>query len=243
MKPVAYIQYREYAQGKVRIGYPWAKEGTPQEVKDKLFYDLFDYLKIKYPETKKFYLGFINHAFSNVIEEVTNYYGFKEDTTFAAYALDIEKASSLNIPSDYSFKEATASDIDLLIEIDASNGNKSKLSKEKLKEFFEKHFTLDNKEQLTIILSYHDNEVGIIALSKIKQKDKDYFSVRLLSLKNDNETLYQYIFSATGKIMNKKGLNYPITLNFIKSQEEKEELFKKLGGEFVSKAYEFCYEL
>ncbi len=79
-KPIAYIQYREYNQDKVRIGFPWAVEGTSLEVQDKLFYDLLDYLKNKYPYKKEFYLGNVNYVYTNVHDLVLNHLGFKIDS-------------------------------------------------------------------------------------------------------------------------------------------------------------------
>lgn len=243
-KPIAYIQYREYAQGKIRIGYPWAIEGTSQEVKDKLFYDLFEYVKKKYPTTKKFYVGFLNHAFTDILDDVQNHYGFKEDTTFATYTFEVGKASNLPLPKEYSFKEATEKDIEILVSIGMSDENTSKMGAGALKEFFkERFFTLESKERIAIILLKGNEPMGMAALSKTKERGKDYSNLRVKSLKKGEEESFQYLLSATGKLLREKNWIDPISMSFSKVDAKKEEMTKKIGGDFVSKAYEFVFEL
>lgn len=99
MKPIAYIQYREYSLGKVRIGYPWSIEGTSIEVKDKLFYGLLDYLKAKYPDKKEFFLGFLNFIYKDVIDDLINHYGFVECTYFAIYEINFEEGKRNTLTS------------------------------------------------------------------------------------------------------------------------------------------------
>lgn len=55
----AYIQYRSYPKSKdLWIGYPWSVPGTPPEIQDKLFDDLLEYIKQKYPDYI-IYLGYV----------------------------------------------------------------------------------------------------------------------------------------------------------------------------------------
>lgn len=244
MKPIAYIQYREYAQGKVRIGYPWAIDGTPQEVKDKLFYDLFEYLKKKYPETKKFYLGFLNHAFADIIEDIKSHYQFKEDSTFASYTFDVAKASAVPLPDEYSFKEASEDNLELLIGIALSDNKVGQLGKGRIEDFFKtRFFTQENKDRLSMIFLKNNENIGMVALSKTTERDVDYSSIRMLALKRGEEVSYKFIISALAKFLLSKEWNYPISMNFDKTQKKEEETVKNLGATFVSKAFEFVYEL
>ena len=240
MKPVAYIQYREYAQGKVRIGYPWSVEGTPQKIKDKLFYDLFDYLKNKYPEKKEFYLGFVNYAYTGPIDEIKNHYGFKEDSMFAVYSLDVHKASTLELIDGLSFKEITINDLPLLIAICLSDVNVSKQGSERITDFFKTRFFLEeNNDKLALALLKNNEPIGMVAVSKTKQGGKDYSNIRLLALKEGEEASYKYLISTLGRLLEMNNWTDPISFNLDKAQKDKEEILKNLGGEFISKAYEF----
>ena len=243
-KPVAYIQYREYAQGKVRIGYPWSVEGTPQEVKDKLFYDLFDYLKSKYSTTKKFYLGFLNYAFTEVIDEVQNHYHFKVDSSISAYTLDLKRASSITLPEKYSYKEATKENIEELVSISLADKETSKLGREGIIDFFKTRFFIEeNKERSSIILLKNKWPIATVSVLKMKERGKDYFSVRFTAIKEGEEASYQYLLSATAKILSAKNMKESLSFNFSKTQQNREESLKKIGGEFITKSLEFAIEL
>ena len=74
--PLAYIQYRENNQGRVRIGFPQSVDGTPRSVQDKLFNDLYSYLSEKYSDRNEIFLGYINKKFSDIIDQIKEY-GFE----------------------------------------------------------------------------------------------------------------------------------------------------------------------
>lgn len=243
-RAVAYIQYREYANGKVRIGYPWSVEGTPIEVKDKLFYDLFDYLKSKYSTTKKFYLGFLNYTFTGVLDDVQNHYHFKEDTSISAYTLDLNKALSVTLPDNYSYKEATKEDIEQLVSIALADKETSRLGRDGIIDFFNSRFFIEeNKERSSIILLKNKIPIATVSVLKMKERGKEYFSVRLTAIKEGEEASYQYLLSATAKVLSAKNMKESFSFNFTKIQENREESLKKIGGEFITRSLEFAIEL
>lgn len=243
-KAVAYIQYREYAQGKVRIGYPWAIDGVPQSVKDEMFNNLLNYLKEKYPETKKFYLGFVNNAFKDIIEDIKNHYSFKENESFSSFSLSILKASKLKLPNEYQFKEATEHDFNLLVEISMSDSILSKMGEERIRDFFNKrYFSIDNKDRISLILLKHDKPIGFVGLAKTTDHGNNYSTVRISAIQSKEEYAYEYLISATAKFLESNSWNDPIVFNFDKSEQKYEEIVKNLGGQYISKAFEFVLEI
>ena len=60
-KPVAYIRYYIYPSGRLYIGYPWSTPDCPVEVQDKLFDNLKEYLKNKYPNRTTAHMGFADN--------------------------------------------------------------------------------------------------------------------------------------------------------------------------------------
>ena len=83
----------------------------------------------------------------------------------------------------------------------------------------------------------------MVAVSKTTERGVDYSSVRLIALKNGESVSYKYLFASTAKALLNKGMMYPISVNFDKTQQQEEETLKDLGADFVSKAFEFIYEL
>lgn len=82
MKPLAYVQARDYPQmGEIHIGYPWALPDCPIEVQEKLFDDLFEYMMNRKTELKlkmsvlneDKYLHFINRKDFKKEREFFNY--------------------------------------------------------------------------------------------------------------------------------------------------------------------------
>lgn len=135
-KPIAYIQYREYNQEKVRIGFPWAIEGTSIDVQDKLFYDLLNYLKGKYPNKKEFYLGNVNHVYTEVHDKILNHYGFQVDSWFAFYTIGLDKIIDIKLPPNFSYKEVNKDSLDLVCEICLTDGSLVDMGRDGIRRFF-----------------------------------------------------------------------------------------------------------
>lgn len=240
--PIAYIQYREYTGGKVRIGYPWAIDGTPVEVQDKLFYDLLEYLKNKYPDKEEFYLGNLNYAYTEVHDKIVNHYHFDEHSWFAFYTIENQSLSKITIPDNISYQEVHQSSLDIICNVCLKDPSFDDMGKEGIKTFFNTRiFSEENSKTATTVLLERNNQpVGLIAVTESMQKDKKNSQVRIIALEDGDNSLYEYLLGALGKTLLGKGNTSPAVLVFIDNTVPyQEEFLKAKGGEFVSKALEY----
>ncbi len=123
-KPLAYTTARDSTSdpGVTYIGYPWAMKGCPKEVQEKIFNELFEYLKGR-RETRVISTTIVYG--SKIFDEQLEFFkekGFSENEVLYRYNLDydIKEAATMKITKDISSYEsrlATADDVERLVEI------------------------------------------------------------------------------------------------------------------------------
>lgn len=114
-EPLAYIQYRARDTSKtIWIGYPWAVPGTPEEVQDKLFSKLLDYVKEKYP-SYRIQMGYINEKYEKMHAFAKNK-GFSVVDTSDYYIFNLKQTHALAVPK-YPTKIASPDDLDKLMDL------------------------------------------------------------------------------------------------------------------------------
>ena len=240
-KPISYIQYREYTQGKVRIGFPWAIDGTPLEVQDKLFYDLLNYLKKKYPEKNEFFLGNLNHVYTGLHDKIINHYGFTVDSWFAFYTISLDKLMNTALPNEYSFKEVYKGSMDVISEICLKDDSLKEIGQESIRDFFNTRvFTDDQTSDPTVTILYKkDQPIAVIAVTKTTQSDKDYSTVRIVGITKGEEKSYEYLLNSLASTLKSKNILLDLSVFVDNTVPYQEEILKTKGGIFLSKAYEY----
>lgn len=243
MEPLAYIQYREYPnEGDiVKIGFPWAIDGTPVEVQDKLFYDLLEYLKEKYPDKTEFYLGFVDNIFTDIHKSILNRYKFSVDTWLAFYSIEQNILSKIQIPNNYSSKVASNNDLQILIDISLTDDSVSGMGPEGLKNFFITNvFTSENADKTFCLILFKDNNpVGTMAILNTQISGKSVNQGQIIALKKGEEKGFEILLAFTAKEVNKKNWTHPILVPIDTTVEYQEKTLKNIGGTVFSKDWQY----
>ena len=243
MKPLAYIQYREYPNegDKVKIGYPWAIDGTPVEVQDKLFYDLLGYLKSKYPEKPAFYLGFLDYLFTDIHESIKNRYKFQIDTWFAYYSVEQSAFAKIDIPDEYTCKSASITDLELIIEICMADVSVAGMGVDGIKEFFSNNIFAEEEadKKLCVILLKNNVPIGTIAVLNTIFNEKKFNQGQIIALKKGEENSFFILIASLIKELVKKNWNQPVLLPIDNTVAYQEEEAKKYGGTVVGKEIQY----
>jgi hypothetical protein len=122
--PLAYVtSYSDPSDSsRAGIGYPWAMPDCPKEAQDKIFNDLFSYLK-ENEEIREIRTGIVvNSKIKNEMIEYFKANGFVEIERAFQYNIDlsVNETAALKLSDDvagFTSKVATESDIDTLIEV------------------------------------------------------------------------------------------------------------------------------
>ncbi|RLI65811.1 MAG: hypothetical protein DRO88_03555, partial [Promethearchaeia archaeon] len=114
-EPLAYIQ-ASLSGNQVWIGYPWGVEKCPPEVQEKLFSDLFTYVKEKYPD-KELVMGYISKSWQ-AMHDFAKKHGFEISDIADFYGIELDAVSKpSDFSSPYSCRIATVEDVPILLEI------------------------------------------------------------------------------------------------------------------------------
>lgn len=114
-EPLAYIQ-ASLSGNQVWIGYPWAVEKCPSEVQEKLFSDMFTYVKEKNPD-KELVMGYISKTWQPIIDFAKEH-GFEISDSANFYGVELGAVPPPNkLSKPYSSRVATMEDIPILLEI------------------------------------------------------------------------------------------------------------------------------
>jgi hypothetical protein len=123
-KPLAYTTARDSTSrpGVTYIGYPWAMKGCPAKVQEKIFTELFEYLKRRKQTTV---ISTTLVYSSKIFDEQLRFFkekGFEESEGLYRYNLDydVKEASKMKVTGDirsFESRLATAEDVELLVEL------------------------------------------------------------------------------------------------------------------------------
>lgn len=243
MKPLAYIQYREYPNegDKVKIGFPWATDGTPVEVQDKLFYDLLNYLKEKFPVKSEFYLGFVDNVFTDIHASILNRYKFSVDFWLAFYAIEQNNLSEIKIPSNYSSKVAFSDDLQTLIDISLTDDSVSGMGAEDLRYFLKTNvFTSKNADKIFCLILLKDNKpVGTMAILNTEISGKAVNQGLIIAIIKGEEKSFEILLALIAKEISKKNWIEPILVPIDRTVEYQENILKNIGGTIFSKEWQY----
>lgn len=235
-QPVAYIQYREYNTGKVYIGFPWSVPGTPDVVSDKLFNDLFFYIKDKYPDKKQLFLGFINTKYTGALERIKSF-GFSQNDWTAIYEIPFNLFPSFD-PS-YQFKLATVDDLDSLLDVSLSDDSVNGMGREGLENFFKNNLFNPEQNTLVIILQKDGVNIGVIG-SNIND---DLLPGRIVAVKKGHESSFKHLLGAFGAVLKEKNISKAFTMPVDDTVKYQVEYLDSIGAKVQVKTKEFVTDL
>ena len=145
-KPIAYVQARDYPEPKeTHLGYPWALPDCPEKVQDKLFDEMFSYLKTRDVGFGIRVNGYVNNE--NIMKFIKGKSTLKEIGQNLRHELDVKQMSQL-VPSegDYNIRKANTEDVDILVQLIKEDGRYSgQFSKdEEIAQYFSERVLPDN---------------------------------------------------------------------------------------------------
>ncbi|MHA2103039.1 MAG: hypothetical protein ACW981_06390 [Candidatus Hodarchaeales archaeon] len=111
-KPLGYVSANPVFN-LVYLGYPWAVKDCPHEVQDKLFTDMRQYAKEKFPD-KQIVVN-VNSKYTEVLDFVKAR-DMKQQRRIARYQFKVDELAKVNVPT-YKKRFAEAKDLPLLLEL------------------------------------------------------------------------------------------------------------------------------
>lgn len=234
-QPLAYIQYREYANGRVYIGFPWSIPGTPAWIPDKLYADMFSYLQTKYPDKQDLFFGFVNKDYSHAIEKV-KLLGFTQSDWTATYRVSHAKILPLN-DSSYTYKIATPDDLSSIVTICLSDQSVSGMGKETLERFVKRNLLETDQHSVTILLQKDGLDIAVFGLAY--GDEDDFLGGRLIAVLKTYENSFSALLGALAKILQEKNLLKDITMPVDDSVKYQRDVLESLGASVESKTLEF----
>ncbi|QEE16933.1 hypothetical protein DSAG12_02764 [Promethearchaeum syntrophicum] len=111
-KPLAYIQARDYPQlGQVHLGRPWATPECPNEVKEKLVNDLFNYMDSRDTDLKLL----INTNLEPKMEKLAQDHNMVLDRNTIQFEFDLSTIAKFDrSPYNYTIRKATIADFEAI---------------------------------------------------------------------------------------------------------------------------------
>ena len=109
-KPLAYIQARDYPQlGQTHIGRPWTTPECPDEVKEKMFNDLFKYMVSRETDLKLL----LNTNLDPKIEQLAKDHNMVLDRNLVQFEFDRSTLAKFDkSPYNYTIRKATMDDLE-----------------------------------------------------------------------------------------------------------------------------------
>ena len=193
-KPLAYIQARDYPNvEETHLGFPWALPECPEEVQEKLFEEMLDYIKTR-EEAKKYDI-LMNAAIER--KEIVDFFkkrGLVEKSKSYRYEVDVNEVSKTEYTDKvYSSRLATADDIDLLVKLVKTDGRYEGQfqSDEDIANYFKDRVIKDGEEKGNkAVLVFKDESLVMAAaplLLKLPGEDEESLVYRFHSYLPENE--------------------------------------------------------
>lgn len=196
-KPLAYIQSRFTEDNKVSIGYPWGMPECPANVQEKLFDEMFSFIKGRKPKE-------INYWLYYRWEDQIKFFkkkGFVRKIEGIRYEFEINKTSEFELDeSNFTSRLATEEDLDSLIEIsllDEEMGSAG-LTKNWLGKYFTEKVLPDGK---CVVVFDRENQI-VSASAPLKQHDQiegDYIILRFAATRPGYEAAWPVLITQIAK--------------------------------------------
>jgi hypothetical protein len=231
--PLAYIQTRvteadENTERRTWIGYPWIVEGCPTEVQEKLFNEMFEYVKQRDPDNE-IVMGYFPDCWKECVFFAKSK-GYEVIDKGFQYIIDVQKASRVDLLS-YSARIATLDDLDALVELSKADPSLKSafLNEEARVSYFKDHVLPDGH---TILLS-KDNQL-ICAGAPLKGLREDGIVVRFSTTRSGFEDATKALLIEISKHLVEIGwLDDPLINESRRSRlnhEDQISMIKELGG-------------
>jgi len=215
-KMIAYVQARDYPDptNETHIGYPWATEECPAEVKDKLFDDLLAYMKQR--KGMKTLALRANVPADN--EDTINFFkkrGFVEKSSNHRYEVNLDEVSKSDYSGDFTTKIATNDDLNLLVDLLKADGRFSTQfgTDEAIAEYFTGRVLKDGHA----VMVYDKDEVVMASaplVFKLPRAEDESLILRFHSFKKGHEKAYKPLIAGIAKecVSTGYGKDKPLTV-------------------------------
>lgn len=226
-KPLAYCQARDYnvneENEETHLGYPWALEGCPKEVQEKLFTDVLEYIKAREKKVPiKMNIGVNNKEHLDFVKDR----GFKEFSKFYRSDFDVKTILDQKIDDEgYSSRIATENDLEMLIETSFADENLGQAFP--TKEQFVTYFKERVFKSGPIVLIYKGEE--FIAASSplpfnLNNEEEQSLIFRFVYIAEGNDKAWPFFLHEMAKVAKEKNWeNIPFAL-FIPEEDPRTEL-------------------
>ena len=218
-RPLSYIQYRIYETDKLFIGHAWSVDDCSKEVQHKMYEKIITYVKTKYPDKKEVYLGYILDDFTDIVNFIKSE-GFKLYNSITTYSVDLVKLSKLQPDKNFSFREATMNDLDILVSLGLDSNLKA-MGESSLRNYFKDKPLKDGN---CVILFENDKAVASTAILNGYFEGKESLA-RFIALREGYNESQKSLFIHLAGYLLKKGLFLPIRVEVDKRN--------KLTSEFI----------
>jgi hypothetical protein len=215
-KPLAYAQARDYKEiEETHIGYPWALAGCPEEVQDKLFDKMVEFVKKREsPYAIRANVGVNNKKLVDFFRSK----GLVEKSHNYRYDLDLGKLSEDIEDSEYNVKIGVKEDINKLVELIKEDGRFSTQfpTDESIKEYFESRVYKDAEEKGNKpVLVFKDDKLVMASAPLVFDlpNDEERMILRFHSFLKGYEQAYPSLLRNVAKmcLKNSYGTDFPIS--------------------------------
>ncbi len=197
-KPLAYIQARDYPNvEETHLGFPWALPECPEEVQERLFEEMLDYIKTR-KEAKKYDI-LMNTAIER--KEIVDFFkkkGLVEKSKSYRYDVDLNEVSKTDYTDTaFSARLATVDDVDLLVKLVKTDGRYEGQfqSDEDIVNYFKDRVIKDGEEKGNkAILIFKDESLVMAAaplLLKLPGEEEESLILRFHSYLPENEQAHK----------------------------------------------------
>ncbi|UCG04164.1 MAG: hypothetical protein JSW11_09290 [Candidatus Heimdallarchaeota archaeon] len=204
---LAYIQARDYETvEETHLGYPWALTNCPQEVQDKLFDEMLDYIK-KRELAKKYAIRMNASVDDKNIVDFFKGKGLVEKTRGYRYEIDVNEVNK----SEYTGKEfstrlATPGDVDLLVDLIKADGRYvGQFGSDKdIIDYFKDRVLKDGEEKGNKAVLVFKDDTLVMASAPLVFKapgdDEERLILRFHAFRAENEQAYKPLIHDIAKV-------------------------------------------
>ncbi len=224
--PLAYIQTRVTegeSEKRTYLGYPWAINDCPPQVQERLFDEMFEYVKTKNPGNRIF-MGYWLETWSDPIEFAKSK-GFEIVDENPQYSLDIKKAGKAN-ESSFTSRLATENDLNIIVDLIKSDPivNKFFPNEAAISGYLKDRVLPDGHT----ILIFKDEEL-VCSGAPLKGFSPDGVILRFSSVNPKYEVAWNVLIIELCKHMIELDWNNPFLLS-TRGSKAREDFIKSLGA-------------
>jgi hypothetical protein len=239
-EPLAYIQSRINQNKTISIGYPWAMPKCPSEVQEKIFDELFNYIKDKKkPKEINYWLFYKWREQIDFFERK----GFSKKIEGYRYEFDVLETSKLDLLNNnhYRSRLATDDDLGLLLEVSLldKDMNNAGFTEKWLRSYFTEKVLKDGH---CILVFKNDQIVCSSAPLRFKENNKEIIILRFTATKPGNEKAWLPLISHITQECLRIGWNdVPLRVN-TSSDSKIADILKTLNPKIKPSYHFYIYE-